>query len=292
MRHTVDSSLIHKRSADQVLLLAAETSTDGSLGISVALPHGHPFTNTIPENTTLLGIELMRQCAISFAHLDGGVPKGWAFLMNELSFAWHDGMAPKTPEQFTGRVDVRLLAAKMRKDRISDLQLKADYLADGVVLGSGRGDLSTLPPQTYQAIRRNAAPATREATGPLGTVLANVRHEPEGLEAQLVWNQNDRFIFDHPSDHLSGMLLTSAVLQAHLLLTGSQAQDVSLRCENFAEYDQITRVSTSLTASGETRTTITQSGRNIAFGSCGGHRATDTTGPAVGQFHRQLKPVS
>lgn len=275
MWHLVENSLVHKESPNQVMLVSAESKSDGTLAFGVAIPTGHPSAQTIPACSTLLGVELMRQCAVAFAHLAGGVPRGWAFLMNELTFAWEGGFVPTAPEQFTGRVDMRLCAIKMRKDQVGGLQVEANYVAGGVILGRGHGDLSCLPPRAYQAIRRNAPQAAYSSTGPLGTVLSGVRPATGGLDARLVWNMADPFIFDHTSDHLPGMLLASGLLQVHLLLTGSQAMHFSLRCENFGEYDAPVQASGSITGPGRSRVTITQSGRTIAVGNCAG------AGPAV-----------
>lgn len=291
MWYAVDSALVHKESASQVLLLAAEGLEEGSLGIDVALSPSHPLAGRLPASATLLGVEMMRQCAIAFAHLDGDVPLGWAFLMNELSFSWHGDKLPESPGQFAGRVNVRLCASRMRKGQISDLQLEADYVSGKVILGSGHGDLSVLPPRAFRAIRRNAPAVTGENTGAPGVVLANVNQMPGVLDAQLVWNFRDSFIFDHRSDHLSGMLFARAVLQSHLLVSGSQALGFSLRCENFAEYNDAVHVSASSDGSGATLTTITQSGRNIAFGRCIGPRFPGLAGPVAGRFHRQLTPA-
>jgi len=290
MWHPVENSLVHKTSVNQVLLVSAESKSEGTLKLGVALSSEHPSAHTIPAASTLLGVELMRQCAIAFAHLAGGVPRGWAFLMNELTFAWDGESVPTTPGQFTGHVNVALRTVRMRKDQVSNLQLEASYVSRGVVLGSGRGDLSCLPPRAYQAIRRNASPATNASTGPLGTVLADTHQGAETLNARLVWNREDRFIFDHPSDHLSGMLLASGLLETHVLLTGSQASDFTLQCKNFAEYDAPVQVSGSVTGPGQTLTTIIQSGHTIAVGRCGGPRATGIPGHAPGHSNRLLTP--
>ena len=73
MQHLVDNVLVHKHSTKQVLLLAAETCTDGSMKLQVALSAEHPSARNLPSHSTLLGVELMRQCAIAFAHLSGDV---------------------------------------------------------------------------------------------------------------------------------------------------------------------------------------------------------------------------
>lgn len=69
MRQAVDRSLVHKNSADQVMLLTAELGEDGSMRLGIGLPTTHPSADMLPSCSTLLGVELMRQCAIAFAHL-------------------------------------------------------------------------------------------------------------------------------------------------------------------------------------------------------------------------------
>ncbi|ALE05669.1 hypothetical protein AL755_09550 [Arthrobacter sp. ERGS1:01] len=291
MRQSIEGSLVHKSSPNQVLLLSADASQDGTLRLIVGLSPQHPSAGSLPSASTLVGVELMRQCAIAFAHLSGGVPRGWAFIMNQLSFAWLEGAMPTASEQFAGHVDVRLRAVKMRRDQVSDLQLEADFMAGGVILGSGCGDLSCLPPRAYQAIRRNAPTEAIASTGPLGAVLADIRRSDGELEAQLVWNRGDTFIFDHPSDHVSGMLLASALLQSHHLLAGSQAGDFSMQCHNFGEFNAPVTVSAVAHGAGRTVVTMTQSGRIIASGQCGKPVGAPDAGPAVERFHRVLTPA-
>lgn len=289
MSQAVDSSLVHKSSAKQVMLLGAELHEDGSMGIDVELSEAHPSAGMLPSSSTLLGVELMRQCAIAFAHLVAGVPRDWAFLMNEITFSWQDGYVPHTAEEFTGHAEVRLYAVKKRKGQVSDLQLEVEYIRDGLVRGRGSGDFTVLPPRAYQAIRRNAPAAREESTGPLGMVLADARETPETLEAQLVWNQADRFIFDHPSDHVSGMLLAKGLLDAHLRLTGNPAALFNLRCVGFAEHDAPVHVLARLAGPGSVRIAIVQSGREIADGHAIGELAE---APSRGGFRRQLTPHS
>ncbi|NVM97745.1 AfsA-related hotdog domain-containing protein [Arthrobacter sp. SDTb3-6] len=291
MWQSIEGSLVHKSTPNQVLLLSADPSPDGTLRLMVALSPGHPSAVFLPSASTLVGVELMRQCAIAFAHLSGGVPRGWAFIMNQLSFAWLDGAMPMAPEQFTGHVDVRLRAVKMRRDQVSELQLEADFMAEGVMLGTGCGDLTCLPPKTYQAIRRNAPTAAIVNTGPLGAILADIHQFDGGLEAQLVWNRGDTFIFDHASDHVSGMLLASALLQSHRLLMGSQAGDFSMQCHNFGEYDAPITVSGVAHGAGRTVVTMSQSGRIIASGQCGKAVGSAAAARAGERFNRALTPA-
>ncbi|MGP5319203.1 AfsA-related hotdog domain-containing protein, partial [Arthrobacter rhombi] len=214
-----------------------------------------------------------------------GVPRDWAFLMNEITFTWQDGHIPETAAGFAGDADVRVHAVKTRKGQVSDLQLEVEYTRGGVVRGRGNGDFSVLAPRSYQAVRRNAPTEAAESTGELGQTLAGVRKEPGKLEAGLVWNREDRFMFDHPSDHVPGMLMANALLQAHLLLTGEQAVEFRLRCVGFAEHGTEVHIGSDLTGPGQSRISITQAGKEIAVGHGNGPRTGRTSS---GAFHRRL----
>ncbi len=285
----IDRTLVHKDAQTAVLLTSATKSADGQWLFDITLPQGHSTARQSASGfATILGAELMRQAALAFAHLDSGVPLNWAFLLHELSFDWHqDPAAAAASRDLVGCLQVRTLAVGRRKDRISDLQLEATLTADGRVLGTGYGDLSCLPPANYKAIRRNAPPVEQVNTGSLGTTLTEVRRNGHSLEARLVWNWEDPFIFDHFSDHLPGMLLGQVMLEAHHTLTGAEASRLHLRCGTFGEFNAPVQVRAQLTANNNTRVTITQNGGLLATG-LSGCAGENISGPGTPRFQRRI----
>lgn len=296
MVYPIDAILVHKKAPEQVLLTSATKGTDGSWTFEGSLPLGlsgllAPRSGTLCS--TLLAVELVRQAKIAYTHLAWDVPLDWAFIINELSFTWT--REPATiPALHTGPLQVRVRsdASLTRNGRIRDLQLTGDLLAGGTLIGRGHGDFTCLPARSYQAIRRNAAPDPGHSTAEEGTVLTDVSLGTDTLTAQLAWNRADRFIFDHASDHIPGILITQATLKAHQLLTGDTAGHISLLCHNFAEYNAPIAVNATLTEPGRTRISLTQNGQEIATGDCGTPNPvrTDThDGPSP--FHRHLPPT-
>ncbi len=271
--------LVHKTSEDAVLIgrprslnghhweFDAELPRDGSLSDSSGVP-------------TLLGIELMRQTAIAYAHLQGHVPLDWALLMNELSFGWLHHIPGTSEGPLKGTVAVSTLAVQRRNELVSKLELEAGFFVAGILLGAGRGRLTCLPRTSYRAIRRDAPAVDRFPSAPRLSGLADVERYGVELRATLAWNWDDPLIFDHLSDHLPGMLLARGMLDAHHLLTGFDAAHVDITCENFGEFNAPAKVSALRFADDETRVSITQTGRTLATGICRGSRP-NTPVPAL-----------
>ena len=301
MVYPIDAVLVHKRAPEQVLLTSAARDPEGWWVFEGTLPAGLPGLTGLPglrapgpgaSSPTLLAVELVRQAKIAYTHLAWDVPLDWAFIINELSFTWTRDPAT-IPALHTGLLQVRVRsdAVHTRNGRIRDLQLTGDLLAGGTLIGTGRGDFTCLPARAYQAIRRNAPPDPGHSTAEKGTVLTDVALGTDTLTAQLAWNRDDRFIFDHASDHVPGILITQATLKAHQLLTGTTAGHIHLLCHNFAEYNAPVAVNATLTGPGRTRIAITQNGLKVATGDC---RTGEPTGTAnqggPGPFHRHLPP--
>ncbi|MEO6531440.1 MAG: AfsA-related hotdog domain-containing protein [Specibacter sp.] len=297
MVNPIDSPLVHKRAPEQVLLTSAGKNPEGCWVFEGTLPPGLPGLPAPGPGgsctATLLAVELVRQAKIAYTHLAWDVPLDWAFIINELSFTWTREPATM-PALHTEPLLVRVRSDAMqtRNGRIRDLQLTGELLAGGTLIGTGRGDFTCLPARSYQALRRNAAPDPGHSTAKEGTVLIDVALGTETLTGQLAWNREDRFIFDHASDHVPGILITHATLKAHQLLTGTAAGHINLLCHNFAEYNAPIAVHASLTEPGHTRISITQNGHEVATGHCRASEPAGTTNQAgPNPFHRLLPPT-
>ncbi len=57
------------------------------------------------------------------------------------------------------------------------------------------------------------------------------------VRAVLGWRHPDPFFFDHPLDHVPGMLFAQAALDAHVMLRGRPAWAIAVECTRFAELD-------------------------------------------------------
>lgn len=273
-------TLVHKTSEDAVLIGRPRSLHGNHWEFDAELPRDEsaPDSSGIP---TVLGIELMRQTAIAYAHLQGGVPLDWALLMNELGFGWLREVPTNEGGPLIGRVAVSTVAVQQRNKLLSGLELEACFLAGGVPLGEGRGRLSCLSRTAYRAIRRNAPAVDMTAGASFRTGLSDVQRHGDGLQAGLAWNWDDPLIFDHFSDHLPGILLARGMLDAHRVLTGFDAAHLDITCENFGEFNAPVMVSAFRSTVDETRISITQPGRTLATGLCRGARPNTPTPPLL-----------
>lgn len=264
-------TLVHKTSEDAVFLGRPRRLQGNHWEFDAELPRD-PSAQDSSGIPTLLGIELMRQTAIAYAHLQGGVPLDWALLMNELSFGWLRGVPGDLGAPFRGCVAVGTLAVQQRNGLVSGLELEASFLAGGELLGAGRGRLSCLSRTAYRAIRRNAPAVDLTAEASPHSGLSHIRRNGDELRAALAWNWDDPLVFDHFSDHLPGMLLARAMLDAHRALTGFDAAQTDITCENFGEFNAPAEVLAIRSTPAETRISISQLGRSLATGICRGRR--------------------
>lgn len=288
MQKLIDRAHVHKESPDAVLLGSASKVEEGHWRFDVMLPEGVAAPSPNHGWTTILAAELTRQTAIAYAHLAGDVPMDSAFLLHELSFIWcQDAFELGVDGGAEPYMDVHLHAARMRRNQLSDLQLTGTLMSGNAVLGVAFGDLSCIAPQTYKAIRRNAAPVVQSNTGGLGTDLVKVARDGQHLRAEVAWNWGDPFVFDHFSDHVPGMLLGRAALRAHEILTGEAPTAIDLRCGRFAEFNAPVDLEAESSSDGSTTVTVTQAGEHVATVICS-HDETRTLETAGIRFQRDL----
>lgn len=287
METVIDRSLVHKESSSANLLSSATRLEAGHWRFEVQLPAGISPSPHL-GCTTILAAELIRQTAIAFAHLDGDVPMDSAFLLHELSFAWCRGAFElEAGTSVDSYLDVRIHASRMRKNQLSELQLTGTLLSGDDVLGVAHGDLSCISRQTYKAIRRNAPAVDECNTGELGTDLEDVDLQGRHLRAHVVWNWDDKFIFDHFSDHVPGMLLGRAALVAHEVLTGAPASAISLQCGRFGEFNSAVELEAVMGPDNRTDIAVTQGAATLATATCVRDVATNPEASAV-QFQRTI----
>lgn len=268
MEIVIERSLVHKESPAATLLASATRKAQGHWVFDIKLPGGMGPSPKLGYST-ILAAEMIRQAAIAFAHLDCDVPMDSAFLLHELSFVWcKEAFELDAETAVDAQLDVHIHASRMRRNQLSDLQLTGSLFSGDVVVGIAHGDLSCISPQTYKAIRRNAPAVEETNTGELGIDLENVEVRDRELEANVVWNWGDEFIFDHFSDHVPGLLLGRAALSAHEILTGEAASAITLQCGRFGEFNAAVDLAARLQPNGETAIEVTQGADNLAVAHC------------------------
>ncbi|MEU5208693.1 ScbA/BarX family gamma-butyrolactone biosynthesis protein [Streptomyces sp. NPDC020742] len=259
---TVERELVHRTSVAEVLLTDARpTGTPHVFAAAASWPRAHP---TFPRDgsqrhSPLVLVETLRQLGLYLPLRFYAVPETFHAVITDLHF----GIAPDAePPAGSGATEITCEARVGGVWREPDasavgLRLDVEFSASGVAFGRGGGGVRFLADAPYEALRARAAGRAAPAHHPAGA------HRPPPAELAVNHPQDvvlavDRdgpfvspadplhpFLFDHPSDHVPGMVLLEAARQAAAHRSrGALARPRAgrLRATRFTEPDPPARV--------------------------------------------------
>ncbi len=242
---TVPRSLVHKRSLENVLL--TDLRADGDrFRCAGRVPTAHLFFNDrgrTPRRDILFYTELGRQAslAISHAFLDVSTADVFIFEGSQAAItpaAW----SAQAPEDLASiEIDVHISELTRRRNNAVN-RVVADHVMtlDGEELFRGTGAWTIQPAALFQRLRRASAsmgtslPASgiaadiaphagRRRRGGASNVVITMP-EPAGAGAfasTLVVDDAHPYFFDHPCDHVPGILLLEGCAQLALAAFGA-----------------------------------------------------------------------
>ncbi|WP_199863434.1 MULTISPECIES: ScbA/BarX family gamma-butyrolactone biosynthesis protein [unclassified Streptomyces] len=229
---TVSRRLVHRASVTEVFLTdAAVAGTDRFL-VGAQLPRNHALYR--PEETGqadfMLLVEAVRQAGIFLSHRYHDVPLGHHFIFKALSLRISDPAALRVGGgPLPVVLDVKVVTpAGGRNPRRFDARFDMVIEVGGRECARASAGVTVIDGVRYGRLRqrgRTAQPAARPAP-PVGSgeegrgVLLPVAGAPGTW--QLLVDPTHPGYFEHPSDHVPGMLLLEAFRQA-ALLTGRAA---------------------------------------------------------------------
>jgi len=235
----VDRAVVHRASAGTVLVGAARADGQRTWHLPVTVP---PLTAARPGDRLPLlhGVEVFRQSGLVVAHQGFQVPTDFRFTIQDIAFGWADGAMPRLPGDgpFVAAAHVRVVEHHERRGTTAGLRVEVDVVDDAGPVAAGGGLLRCMSPKHYRALRRHApdpaaAPRRRDPDG-----LRDVERGSAGLRAHLGWNDADPLLFDHATDHVSGLVMMSAAVRAaELLADGREVRHVAMAYERFVEYE-------------------------------------------------------
>jgi hypothetical protein len=160
---------------------------------------GEPSSRLDP----LLVMETFRQAWILVAHTSFGVPLSSHVVMEEIELRIDEPVVLCDAEPPTVWLRFSTVDVGRSGEAVSSLELSAEVLEGEAVIGHARGRARLVTESVYQRIRRRP---TWQEEGEQGggpdeacPVVVDVRHP---------------VFFDHPNDHVPGMLLISAACDA------------------------------------------------------------------------------
>lgn len=257
----VEPSAAHRSTSSDLLVTHMRRRAEmvWEVGFSVPRSHWlcHPTPGAVPPT---LVAETLRQAGLVVC-VDGlGLGPTVQFVISALAFS--TGHIKLTFPRFgawEGIVVVSFSDITYRKGIAS--RLEVDYQIGNAV--SAHISAQALSQADYRAVRRNASYLDEMLVESEETLLVNPVTGEKSMEATLGVNEADPFFFDHPVDHLPGMLLLHAAVALHERATGLPAASVNIAFPGFAELRTPTRLRAVIDG-GTSHTTIVQGQHPVA----------------------------
>jgi 2-oxo-3-(phosphooxy)propyl 3-oxoalkanoate synthase len=200
----------------------------------------------------MLLAETLRQCVIYLAHTRYRVSLGQRFVMQAIEITAESEHLVIGARAAEVAVTAVVSDVRRRGSQVTALSAALEFVIDGRRVGSGRGRTVVLADEEYDTVRWGAG-------GPraLGSVPEGVPVDPAAVGVPVVgdvvvgattrpgrWqvlpDLSHPVLFDHPSDHLPGMLVLEAARQAARAEHGNPEADpmwMSVRFHRFVELD-------------------------------------------------------
>jgi hypothetical protein len=243
---TMSRVLVHRASVAEVLLTAASPTGPDTIDVAAQWPRGHSVfgCDLRGRHDPMVVLETMRQAGICGAHLLYEVPSDAQFVMANIGYRWQDARAPLSPTapaDITCRVSYEDL--RRRRGAVDGFAVAGSFSHRGVVFAEAYGRGRILSGPQFRALR-SRRPMGDPAAQPPGEVrhlapaVVGRRREEDvviGVDEQGWVRVSPRHpahpvYYDHPLDHVPGLLLAEAAQQAARLHTG-WADRVLVECD-------------------------------------------------------------
>jgi hypothetical protein len=257
---TVPRQFAHKRAVEEIFLtdIIVRESQEQALACS-QLPRSHALYNEVENgfHDLLLILEAGRQGMTIYGHARLDVPDGTSFVMSGLRCevidleALRQGDAPAElviEVPFGGE-------RRDRRGRVRGYTLNGRGGIDGRPAIEFAGEALLIREALYERIRSvqveegvevgpapvPVEPARVGRRSPRNVVVGDSMYSEEELRCALIADTTHPSFFDHPLDHVPGMLMLESARQAALLYVGEQgwlpAETVLDACEaRFTQY--------------------------------------------------------
>ncbi|MEU0956176.1 ScbA/BarX family gamma-butyrolactone biosynthesis protein [Streptomyces niveus] len=249
---TVPREYVHRASVSEVMLTGWERVDDHRFTVTAQWPRGHSFYSTVDGcHDPLIAAETIRQTGLLLAHAEFGVPLDHHLLVGELDVTirpthFRVGRTPATLQ-----LDVTCSKVEERRGALTRCRVDVDIRRDGHLAATGGGSFACIGPKVYQRLRTAkiptgdrapamtpTAPETPRAVG--RTSPTDVVLSPTGRPGSWHLRVDTRhpILFDHPVDHVPGMLLLEAARQATTATLGHASLPLAVTSE-FTRYVEV-----------------------------------------------------
>jgi len=224
---TVPRELVHKTNPDEVLLTGWHRTAPDAFTVQARWPGDHPFYEVRHGlHDPLILSETIRQIFPLLSHTAYDVPFGHHLLWDHYRFALHSAALDAALLPPTVDLHVTCLEAVRRGRRTTALTLLIRAFRGGIPLATAHTRFTIQTPAVYRRLRAQYAdahlwpapqlalpvPPTRVARTHARDVVLSPSHTPGRHRLRI--DPQHRILFDHPVDHVPGMLLLEAARQA------------------------------------------------------------------------------
>jgi 2-oxo-3-(phosphooxy)propyl 3-oxoalkanoate synthase len=249
---TVPKEFVHRAAVAEVMLTDWERHDDTRFAVSAQWPRSHSFFTPVQNghHDPLIAAETIRQVGSLLAHAEFGIPLGHQFLMWDLSLAVHPreflvGDAPASLD-----IAVQCTDISRRAGKVAGFRIEVAIRRDGRLAATGGGSFTGISPAVYRRLRGShalgerrpvplTAPAAPQHVGRMSPMDVVLSPAGEPNHWQLRVETRHPVLFDHPVDHVPGMVLLEAARQSSAAALGrSSFMPLSVSCE-FTRYTEL-----------------------------------------------------
>ncbi|WP_184349825.1 ScbA/BarX family gamma-butyrolactone biosynthesis protein [Streptomyces olivoverticillatus] len=250
---TVPREYVHRAAVAEVLLTGWRRQAEDRFRVTAQWPRGHSFFTPLQglRHDPMLVAETVRQIGSLLAHAEFDVPLGYQFLMWHLDYSVVAerlvlGDAPAELE-----LDVVCSHVRRRGGMLAAMRYEVVIRRDGEVAATGSASYTCTSPEVYRRLRGPlppgppaplGAPVPPRAVGRLSPFDVVLSAEAEGGPGRWLIRADQRhpILFDHPVDHIPGMVLLEAARQAACALAPYPAISPTALTGTFRRYAELT----------------------------------------------------
>ncbi|MFJ8106385.1 ScbA/BarX family gamma-butyrolactone biosynthesis protein [Streptomyces sp. NPDC096132] len=250
---TVPRQLVHRAALSETLLTGWRRTGEDRFSVSAQWPraHGLHVSSDWSAYDPLLVVETVRQAGTLLTHTEYDVPLDHQFVMQEFQVDTLEGKLGVGPLPAEPEVDLVFTDVQYRGRRPAGARYTAHVLRDGDRVATADVAFTCVSAPVYRRLRGGRTPDSVTAVPP-PTGLAPAAVD-RALPADVVLAPSadpDRWqlrvdtahpvFFDHPLDHVPGMLLLEAARQAARLLRTDGRSPVAYNAlfHRYAELDE------------------------------------------------------
>lgn len=239
-RTTVDRSRVHRAALGETFVTDAISVTEDEFLCGAQLPRSHAYYGDMRHRPrhfdTLLVLETVRQAVMLGAHEYYGLPVDFRFILthNRIEIpSWAPLLIGARPADLA--MDIKVTNKKIKDGVVAALSFDATIVLDDTEAARVAVGMAYKSPASYQRLRTSGrigaglpgsadvapvAPVPPYRVGrndATNVVVGEPRWADGALTAPVVVDQSHPSMFDHPQDHVPGMVMNEAYRQVALL---------------------------------------------------------------------------